>query len=138
MKDKKICIVFNAATGCGNHKKHITQLVELDNKYGSKGLQIIGFPSNEFSQCRHDSREVAESILKEYNAKFPILDKIKVLGGHIHPFWEALVKEAGFADTNWNYYKFLVEPDLNVLAHGDCKKKKPMDFESDIKRALGL
>jgi hypothetical protein len=35
MKDKKICIIFNAATGCGHHKKHITQLVELDNKYGS-------------------------------------------------------------------------------------------------------
>jgi glutathione peroxidase len=125
MKDKKICIVFNAATGCGNHKKHITQLVELDNKYGSKGLQIIGFPSNEFSQCRHNSHEVAESILKEYNAKFPILDKIKVLGGHIHPFWEALVKSAGITGTYSNYYKFLVDPERdygcrlqNVSTHG--------------------
>jgi glutathione peroxidase-family protein len=46
------------------------------------------------------------------------------------------VKEAGLADIPWNYYKFLVEPDLNVLAHGDNKKKKPMDFESEIKNAL--
>jgi len=38
MKDKKVCIVFNAATSCGNHKKHIEQLVQLHDKYSSKGL----------------------------------------------------------------------------------------------------
>ena len=49
MKDKKVCMVVNLATGCGNHKKHLEQLVELYEKYGSKGFQIIGFPSNSFS-----------------------------------------------------------------------------------------
>ncbi len=47
------------------------------------------------------------------------------------------MKDAGFADTPWNYYKFVVEPDLTVVAHGDCKKKKPLDFEHEIKNALG-
>ena len=138
MKDKKICIVFNAATGCGNHKKHISELVELDRKYGSNGLQIIGFPSNDFSQCRPDSHEVAESILKEYGAKFPILDKIRVNGGQIHPFWEAVRKEAKLAWTNWNYYKFLVDPDLNVIMHGDCKDVKPLHFEYVILNATAV
>ena len=48
------------------------------------------------------------------------------------------MKGANFADTPWNYYKFVVEPDLSVIAHGDCKKKKPLDFEREIKNALGL
>jgi glutathione peroxidase-family protein len=76
--------------------------------------------------------------LQKFNATFPIADKIKVNGGHIHPLWEALLKAANVADTPWNYYKFVVEPDFNVIAHGDCKKKKPLDFEREIKNALGL
>ena len=74
--------------------------------------------------------------MKTFKAKFPVVDKIRVNGGHVHPFWESLVKSAGFADTPWNYYKFVVDANLNVLAHGDCKKKKPIDFEHEIKNAL--
>ena len=40
-------------------------------------------------------------------------------------------------DTPWNYYKFVVEPDFTVIAHANCKDKKPLAFEREVKNATG-
>ncbi|MCU1514706.1 MAG: glutathione peroxidase [Microbacteriaceae bacterium] len=114
----KALLVVNVASLCGLTPQY-EQLQELQRTYGDRGLQVLGFPCNQFAgQEPGTSEEIAAFCAANYGVTFPVLAKIEVNGEGRHPLYEALTTaqdatgEAG--DVQWNFEKFLVAPDGSV------------------------
>jgi len=112
-------LVVNVASRCGLTPQ-FEQLEQLQKQYAERGLTVIGFPCNQFAgQSPEGNQEMADFCSATYGTTFPILGKIEVNGEGRHPVYEALVEtpdaqgEAG--DIQWNFEKFLVAPDGEVV-----------------------
>ena len=82
---------------------------------------MLGFPCNQFmGQEPGTAEEIREFCDTNYDVTFPLFEKIDVNGAHRHPLYEELTAtadadgEAG--DVKWNFEKFLVSPDGEVVA----------------------
>jgi glutathione peroxidase len=145
-KGKKIMIV-NTASKCGNTPQY-AELEALYEKYKNK-LVIIGFPANNFgAQEPGSNAEIKEFCTKNYGVTFPMAEKVSVRGDDIAPLYKWLVDQSkqmarnipaetskDFAwknylqdPVNWNFTKFLVDENGNLVAvfHN---KVKPMSEE---------
>lgn len=112
LKGKKVMIV-NTASECG-YTKQYAQLQELQEMYGSKGLVIIGVPSNNFGGQEPGS---AEEIMKfcsvNYGVTFLLLEKSVVKGAEMCKLYKWLTSKElnGHLDTHvkWNFQKYLID-----------------------------
>ena len=116
----KVVMVVNVASRCGNTKQY-TNLENLNKKFASQGLVILGFPANEFGKQEPGTNsEIAEFCTSKYSVSFPMFSKIVVKGEGIAPVYQTLTsKETNpqFAgDISWNFEKFLIGRDGNVVA----------------------
>ena len=123
--------------------EHYTQLVELHNKYSSKGLIIMGFPCSQFkNQELGSDEEIDEYIKKNFNVEFPMFSKIVVNGDECHPVYKYLKyhtpelrKDNGLKNVPWNFAKFLVNPNGEVIKF--CNPTiNPKDMIEDIEKLL--
>nr|KJB23139.1 hypothetical protein B456_004G083200 [Gossypium raimondii] len=118
-----------------------TQLTELYNKYKDKGLEILAFPCNQFlKQEPGTSQEAEEFACKRYKAEYPIFKKVRCNGPNTEPVFKFLkAKKSGFLGSRikWNFTKFLVDKDGNVLSRYS-PTTTPLAIEGDIKKALGV
>jgi glutathione peroxidase len=132
------CVLFvNVASKCGHTKPHYTQMVDLHEKYASKGFQIFAFPCNQFgSQESKPADFVAHWAKSTYQVGFPIFEKIEVNGAKTHPVFKDLKEKVGLQSCKWNFEKFLVNSDGEVKLHGNSKDLKPKDMEADIKKLI--
>lgn len=90
-KEKKCIIVVNVATKWGLTKENYTQLTRLHNEYKEKGLEILGFPCNQFmGQEPGNEAQIKEYVHSTYNATFPLFAKVEVNGPHTHPVYAFL------------------------------------------------
>jgi glutathione peroxidase len=112
-------LVVNVASRCGLTPQ-FEQLEELQKKYAERGLTVIGFPCNQFNgQSPEGNQEMADFCSATYGTTFPILGKIEVNGEGRHAIYDSLVEttdaagEAG--DIQWNFEKFLIAPDGEVV-----------------------
>ncbi|KAH1108129.1 hypothetical protein J1N35_011897 [Gossypium stocksii] len=116
----KVLLVVNVASKCGFTDSNYTQLTELYNKYKDKGLEILAFPCNQFlKQEPGTSQEAEEFACTRYKAEYPIFKKIRCNGPNTEPVFKFLkAKKSGFLGSRikWNFTKFLVDKDGNVLA----------------------
>jgi glutathione peroxidase len=118
LSDKAVLVV-NVASKCGLTPQY-AQLEELQRLYGERGLQVVGFPSNEFGgQEPGTNEEIVEFCSATYGITFPIFGKIEVNGEGRHPVYRDLVT-APYAndepgDIRWNFEKFLVAPGGEVV-----------------------
>lgn len=115
----KVLLVVNVASKCGLTPQY-AQLEQLQRSYGDRGLQVLGFPCDQFGgQEPGTSEEIAAFCSATYGITFPVLSKIEVNGPDRHPLYSALtvvedaVGEAG--DIEWNFEKFLVAPGGSLI-----------------------
>lgn len=120
----KVVMVVNTASFCGNTPQY-KQLEDIYKKYKDKGFVIIGFPANNFGkQEPGNDSDIKTFCEKNYGVTFDMFSKISVKGDDIHPLYKYLTTESGFnGDIDWNFVKFLVDKNGNVVARFKVKMK---------------
>ena len=110
----KVILVVNTASYCGFTKQY-EGLEALYAKYGSKGLVVLGFPSNDFGQQEPgSSKEIADLCFNTYGVKFPMFAKTVVSGKEPNPLYANLIKTTGKAPA-WNFHKYLIDRNGKVV-----------------------
>lgn len=113
----KVLLIVNVASECG-YTKQYAGLQELYEKYKERGFEILAFPCNDFGgQEPGTNEQIQEFCTSTFGVEFPLFDKIKVLGDDKEPLYEKLINnpttEQG--DVKWNFEKFLISKDGNVV-----------------------
>jgi glutathione peroxidase len=104
----KVVLVVNTASFCG-YTPQYQGLEALYKKYQDKGLVVLGFPSNDFSQEPGDEDAIKEFCDLTYSVKFPMYEKLKVReGSDVHPFYRNLAVRTG-SYPRWNFHKYLID-----------------------------
>jgi len=110
----KVILVVNTASYCGFTKQY-EGLEALYGKYGSKGLVVLGFPSNDFgNQEPGNSKEISDLCYNTYGVKFPMFAKSVVSGSTPNPFYADLIKQTGKTPA-WNFHKYLIDRNGKVI-----------------------
>jgi glutathione peroxidase len=116
----KVVLVVNTASKCGLTPQY-DGLEKLYTDYKDKGLVVLGVPCNQFmGQEPGTPDEIAEFCSTNYSVTFPITEKVDVNGAQRHPLYAELTQvadaEGHTGDIRWNFEKFLVGRDGEVLA----------------------
>jgi glutathione peroxidase len=116
----KVVLVVNTASYCGFTKQY-QGLEKLYAKYGSRGLVVLGFPSNDFgSQEPGNAKEIADLCFNTYGVKFPMFAKSSVKGEHANALHASLIKATGKEPT-WNFTKYLIDRHGKVVEYFPSK-----------------
>ena len=137
----KVLLIVNTATGCGFTPQY-DELQDIYEEYGSKGLEILDFPCNQFGhQAPGSDEEIHSFCTGRFGITFPQFSKIKVNGENAHPLYKWLEENSKFegfgksaagiamsgilklkdrdyknnSDIKWNFTKFLVSRDGQLL-----------------------
>ena len=109
----KVVLVVNTASFCG-YTPQYQGLESLYSRYQTRGLVVLGFPSNDFgSQEPGSAKEIASFCENTFGVKFPMFGKTRVkagAGGPVDPLFVELGKRTGQA-PGWNFHKYLVSRD---------------------------
>ncbi|MCW2773171.1 MAG: glutathione peroxidase [Nocardioides sp.] len=116
----KPALLVNVASKCGLTPQY-AGLETLQEEYAERGFTVVGLPCNQFlGQEPGSSEEIAEFCSATYGVTFPMTEKIEVNGDDRHEIYRALVEtpnEKGEdGDVTWNFEKFLVDAQGNVVA----------------------
>lgn len=135
----KVVLIVNVASKCGFTPQY-AGLQELYDKYHDRGLEIIGFPCNQFAhQEPGTSEEIAQFCQKNYGVTFPVLNKIDVNGSHADPVYQFLKSKKsgffGFKGIKWNFEKFLVDRNGEVVERW-ASTSSPASLNAAIEKAL--
>jgi len=137
----KVVLIVNVASQCGLTPQY-EELEALHEKYGEKGLAILGFPCNQFLQQEPGTaEEIREFCTTNYKVKFDLFEKIDVNGEKASPLYKHLTaletEPKGAGDISWNFEKFLLDREGNVIARFE-PKTKPSDKKvvETIEKAL--
>ena len=127
----KVLLVVNTASKCGFTPQY-KGLEKLYKDLSGKGLEILGFPCNQFGAQEPGSEEEIESFCEvNYGVTFPLFAKVDVNGDKAHPLYEHLKSEApgvlGSKGIKWNFTKFLVNRKGEVV-----RRYAPTDKPQDI------
>ena len=151
----KVLLVVNVASKCGLTPQY-EGLEKLYEKYRDRGLEVLGFPANEFGAQEPGTDEEIKSFCdSKYDVKFPMFSKIVVKGKEQHPLYQLLTREQPAArekpgsdfkdklrkygvdlgrpdEIAWNFEKFLVSRDRHVVARfaPDVEPSAPMLVEA--------
>ena len=126
----KVLLIVNVASKCG----FTSQYRDLQNLYTAnqaKGLEILGFPCNQFgAQEPGFAEEIQNFCSANYGVTFPMFEKIDVNGDSAHPLYAYLRDQApgilGTTGIKWNFTKFVVSKDgqsITRLASADGASK---------------
>lgn len=154
----KVLLIVNTASGCGFTPQY-AGLSALYDTYREQGFEVLDFPCNQFmNQAPGTSEELASFCQVNFNTKFKTFGKIDVNGKNADPLFswlkeqpldeaedgeasafkkavKKLKKTVGGTDIKWNFTKFLVDREGNVVARY-APSFKPEDIEPDIRRLL--
>lgn len=115
----KTLLIVNTASKCG-YTKQYPALQALHEKYGARGLVVLGFPSNDFfSQEPGSDKQIKSFCTTNYHVTFPMFAKNPVKGSGKQPLYAWLTEHAPETETGevkWNFEKFLVASDGRVVA----------------------
>jgi glutathione peroxidase len=131
----KTLLIVNVASKCGFTPQY-RGLEALYRKFASKGLVVLGFPSNQFGhQEPGDSTEIRNFCSTNFDVTFPLFAKIDVNGSDADPLYKFLKREArgvfGTERIKWNFTKFLVDSQGRVR-----KRYAPTAKPSSIENAI--
>lgn len=135
----KVLLIVNTASKCG-FTPQFAGLEKLYQKYKDEGLEILGFPCNQFGgQDPANNKEIGAFCQKNYGVSFPMFAKVDVKGPEAHPIFRFLTREAkgvlGTQSIKWNFTKFLIGKNGKVLARY-APATKPESLSLDIEQAL--
>ncbi|HSH24352.1 MAG TPA: glutathione peroxidase [Massilibacterium sp.] len=158
----KVLLIVNTASKCGFTPQY-EDLQKLYEKYHEKGLEILGFPCNQFDEQEPGGNSDVQTFCqKNYGVTFPLFEKINVRDEGIHPLFEYLTEQAHYRgiDTSnasgkliktfleenhpefliddsikWNFTKFLIDRNGNVVKRFE-PSVEPFDMDSEIEELL--
>lgn len=112
----KLILVVNTASLCGFTKQY-AEIEKLQQKYVTRGLVIIGVPSNNFgNQEPATNDEIVKFCSTNFNITFILTAKTEVKGKDTHLFFKWVRDNYGwFAGPWWNFYKFLISAEGKPL-----------------------
>lgn len=127
----KVLLLVNVASECGLTPQY-AELQQLHERYEDQGFVVLGFPANNFgAQEPGSDEEIKDFCSLNYRVTFPMFSKISVKGEGIHPLFKHLTgADAGArfgGDIKWNFNKFLVGKDGQVLARFEPQVKPSAD-----------
>lgn len=154
----KVLLVVNTASKCGFTPQY-EDLQKLYTKYKDAGLEILGFPCNQFNAQEPGTSEDTKAFCAlNYGVSFPIFEKVEVNGSDAHPVFKYLKDTAPFEGVDlshptnkiidkiltekypefrmgsairWNFTKFLIDRDGNVVKRFESSVE-PMDLADHI------
>ena len=134
----KVLLIVNTASQCGFTPQY-GPLQGLYEKYADRGLEILGFPCDQFGHQEPGTEEdIATFCESQYGVSFPMFSKVEVNGKNAHPLYKWLKKEKtgvlGGA-IKWNFTKFLVDRDGKVVKRYGTNVN-PDDIAEDIENLL--
>jgi len=108
-------LVVNTASECG-YTPQYAELQELWQRFGDRGLVVLGVPSNDFgAQEPGTEEEVKFFCTTRYGVDFRLTAKQSVIGAEAHPFYQWIVQELGEdAAPKWNFHKYLLDTNGNL------------------------
>jgi glutathione peroxidase len=134
----KVLVIVNVASKCGLTPQY-KGLQALYDKYKEQGLEIIGFPCNQFlGQEPGSNEEIQEFCQMNYGVSFPVFAKIDVNGANAHPLYKYLTKEtSGLLGSaiKWNFTKFLIDREGNIVKRY-APKTEPEEMTEKIEELL--
>lgn len=131
----KTLLIVNVASKCGFTPQY-KDLQSLSDKYKDQGLEVLGFPCNQFGGQEPGTNEEVQSFCDlTFNVSFKMFDKIEVNGENASPLFKHLKHESpgilGTESIKWNFTKFLVNKNGEVV-----KRFAPKDGEASIEAEL--
>lgn len=111
----QVLLVVNTASKCGFTPQY-EGLEALHARLRDQGFAVLGFPSNDFlGQEPGTEEEIREFCVNTYGVQFPMFEKIVVTGDDAAPFYQALAAQSGGERPGWNFHKYLIGRDGQVL-----------------------
>jgi glutathione peroxidase len=135
----KVIIVVNTASKCGFTPQY-EGLQKLYDKYGPKGLVIVGFPCNQFGgQEPGEGKDIEDNCLVNYGVTFDMANKIEVNGDNTDPIFVYLKDSVpgllGMKAIKWNFTKFLIDKN-GIPVKRFAPTVEPVEMEKDIENLL--
>ena len=158
----KVLLIANTASKCGFTPQY-EELQELYQTYQKQGLEILGFPSNQFAEQEPGSNADVQNFCRiNYGVTFPLFEKTDVRGENAHPLFAYLTEQAPFKGfdlkhpigeklqgvlqdkfpeflegngVKWNFTKFLIDREGKVAGRYE-PTTTPLSMKDDIERLL--
>ena len=131
----QVVLVVNTASFCGFTSQY-KGLEALYAKYKDRGLVVLGFPSNDFSQEPESNAKIADFCDNTFGVKFPMFTKTSVRGTDAIPLFKQLTEQTGTA-PKWNFYKYLISRDgKTVKGYGSITGPQDKGFVSEVEKLL--
>lgn len=117
----KVLLIVNVASKCG-YTKQYSGLQSIYDKYNDQGFEILAFPCNDFGgQEPGTNEEIVTFCQTNYDVSFPLFDKIAVKGDEQEPLYAKLIQYPPADDISWNFEKFVIDKDGNVVGRFKSK-----------------
>lgn len=135
----KVMLIVNTASKCGFTPQY-KGLQELYEQFHVRGLEVLGFPCNQFgAQEPGSNEEIASFCELNFGVNFPMFDKVEVNGEGAHPLYKYLSEaKPGLLNTKaikWNFTKFLVDREGNVIERF-APNTEPAEIAKTIEKLL--
>ncbi|MCL4775598.1 MAG: glutathione peroxidase [Burkholderiaceae bacterium] len=135
----KVLLIVNTASQCGLTPQY-AGLEALYREYRDRGLEILGFPCNQFGAQEPGSEgEIATFCETQFGVSFPMFAKVDVNGDAAHPLFKWLRRQApgllGSEAIKWNFTKFLVDRKGRVVERF-APTSAPADLAPAIEKLL--
>jgi len=134
----KVLLIVNTASKCGFTPQY-EGLEALHQALSEQGFAVLGFPSNDFrGQEPGSEEEIQEFCTLTYGVKFPMFQKVQVIGENATPLYQDLTRITGVG-PGWNFHKYLISRKGEVVAQFSSRVK-PDDAElrAAIERELAV
>ncbi len=133
----KVALVVNVASKCG-YTKQYKGLESLYREYKEQGLEILGFPSNDFgTQEPASEAEIKSFCSLTYDVTFDMFSKVKVSGAGMTDAYKYLTETTG-SQVQWNFNKFLVDKEGKVVKYySSSVAPESAELRKDIEALLG-
>ena len=112
----KIIVVVNVASQCGFTNQY-EDMQNIWEKYQSKGIVILGVPSNDFGKQEPGSNNDIKNFCEaKFGISFPMTEKVSVKGSNAHPFYIWARENHGkTAIPKWNFHKIIIGKNGKVV-----------------------
>jgi glutathione peroxidase len=132
----KVVLVVNTASFCG-YTGQYKSLEALSDRFGARGLVVLGFPSNDFGKQEPGSNaQIAEFCENTFGVRFPMFAKSSVTGTGANPVFKALADWTGEAPS-WNFHKYLIARDgREIVSFGSAVDPQSRQVTREIERLL--
>ena len=112
--ENKVILLVNTASYCGFTKQY-DDLQKLWDQFKSKGLIVLGIPSNSFNQEKKNNSEIKKFCEMNFNINFPLSTLTDVKGNNAHEIFKWAKENHGkSAIPKWNFYKILINKEGKI------------------------